>query len=78
MNGDYLFDCLKNITFSGAHECDECPACAIVDISYGFLCKLVLEEVTVKRAWRRVLRLESKQLHLLHHHQHHHHHLCRW
>lgn len=46
MNGDDLFDCLKKIGFSGAHQCDKCPACCIVDISYGFLCKLVLEEVT--------------------------------
>lgn len=75
MDGDYLFDCLKNIAFSGGHECDECPASAIVGVSYGFLCKLVLEEVAEKRAGRRVQLLESKQLHLLHHHPHHR--LCR-
>lgn len=45
MDGDYLFDCLKNIAFSGGHECDECPARSIVGVSCGFSCKLVLEEV---------------------------------
>lgn len=61
--------------FSRGHECDKCPASSIVGVSYGFSCKLVLEEVTGKQAWGRVLLLESKQLHLLHHHPHHH--LCR-
>lgn len=53
MDGDYLFDCLRNIATSGGggHECDECPASTIVGIFYGFSCKLVLEEVTENELW---------------------------